>query len=286
MKGIVSNHSEVQNVHSQRLRWVLLHGLAGAAAGYVLLHPLSMLIHYSCYHPEYGGMSFLVHSFRFEHLHMAIYFAALGMLAGMVQGMYTQRLRVLFEEARALSLTDELTSLPNRRHFLSELGREIERSRRFGKPLCMLIIDTDNFKRYNDTYGHLAGDRLLKEFGKFIRTSVRTMDIVGRYGGDEFVVVMPETVKATAYHIAERLRCELAQHPLPDEVTQPRSRVTVSIGIAEFPSDSGDLQQLIKEADIALYKAKELGRNRVCQANGCGLALCSSGCGAERGHGA
>ena len=250
-----------------RLKRVLIHGLAGAIAGYLILHPLSMFIHLEFHQLETGRIGFLIHSFTVRHLDMAVYFA------GLVQGMYVHKLKILYEEARVLSLIDELTSLYNRRHFIEELGRELERTRRYEKPFCLMIIDIDHFKRYNDTYGHQAGDGLLREFAKLVKAAVRRADVAGRYGGDEFVVVMPETTEAAAHRIAERLRCATQEHTFPENETRPSGKVTASIGIAEFASDGRDLQQLVKEADAALYRAKELGRNRVCLANKRDMAM-------------
>jgi diguanylate cyclase (GGDEF)-like protein len=247
----------------ERLRRVLLHGAMGAVAGYFILHPLSMLIHARFYGTQHDAAGFLASSFSAEHVTMAIYFACLGAIAGMIQGLYSHRLRELYEEAKALSITDELTSLYNRRHLMHELGREIERARRSGRPLSMLMIDIDHFKRYNDTHGHQAGDSLLKAHAQTIAGMVRETDTVARYGGEEFVVLMPGTAKEAAYLIAERLRAGTAKHLSAKVSAGDTAGTTVSIGVGEYAPERGDEDRLLNSADSALYRAKKLGRNRV-----------------------
>jgi len=260
------NLNECLREDNGRLRRVLIHGLIGALAGYLLLHPLSMLIHTRYYGHESDPLHFLVLSFSAEHLNMAFYFAALGAFAGMIQGYYAHRLRILYEQAKCLSLTDELTLLHNRRYLLEELRREMKRSGRSGRPLSVMMIDIDRFKQYNDTYGHPAGDRLLKEFSRELGCFLRDTDIVARYGGEEFAVVMPDTPRIAAYRIAERLRTRTQENFSTENRPSFNGDITLSIGVAEFGRDAGSLRQLIGSADTALYRAKQLGRNRVCLA--------------------
>ncbi len=278
VKKIGSKHFGIPTAKHGRLKRVLIYGLAGAVIGYIALHPLSMLVHYRYYYPETEWLDFLADSFSGQHLVMAFYFVALGALAGMIQGLYIHRLKVLYERARALSITDELTSLYNRRHFLNELEREVERAKRYSESFCLAIVDIDNFKHYNDTHGHQMGDELLKEFAGFVRTVVRETDMVGRYGGDEFIILMPETTRAVAYHVAERLRSRVQEYPFHGRETQPGGNVTISIGVAEFATDGESSHQLLRSADNALYEAKRDGRNMVCLANRYRLDPESSGC--------
>lgn len=168
------------------------------------------------------------------------------------------------EELKKLSITDPLTGLLNRRYFQERLEEEIARSQRHGRSLSLMMLDIDGFKTYNDTFGHPSGDRLLKLVSDAIMSSVRSMDIVARYGGDEFLVLLPETEPARAAHIAERIRMEVADVALAPGSTPARGivAVTVSIGIASYPRNGGTLEQVIEQVDRALYQAKAKGKNR------------------------
>ena len=168
------------------------------------------------------------------------------------------RLQQREAEIRALSLTDQLTGVGNRRRLEQALEEEISRAGRTGSKLAALMADLDHFKRVNDTYGHAAGDKVLETFGKILRQNTRLTDVLGRYGGEEFVVLMPNTAREEAFIFAERLRTALASTliaPLADPIT-------VSIGADEFePGESGDA--LLRRLDVALYEAKRNGRNCV-----------------------
>ncbi|MHB8784011.1 MAG: sensor domain-containing diguanylate cyclase [Desulfobacteria bacterium] len=169
--------------------------------------------------------------------------------------------KALEEELRLQSITDPLTRLYNRRHFLALAAKEVERSCRNRIPFSVLMVDVDHFKQYNDAFGHLEGDKVLVALGEQIRMNFRTMDTGFRYGGEEFLVLLPETSSAGAMVPAERLRIrfsEVAFRPHPDE--QPR-RVTLSIGIAEFRSGIS-VDDLVRAADQAMYAAKNAGRDR------------------------
>ncbi|MEK6696427.1 MAG: diguanylate cyclase [Candidatus Deferrimicrobiota bacterium] len=169
--------------------------------------------------------------------------------------------KTLEEELRLKSITDPLTGLYNRRHFLALAGKEAERSIRNRIPFSVLLIDVDHFKQYNDAFGHLEGDKALGALGEQIRKNFRTMDTGFRYGGEEFLVLLPETSSAEAMVPAERLRIrfsEVAFRPHPEE--QPRN-VTLSIGIAEFRNGIS-VDDLVRSADRAMYAAKNAGRNR------------------------
>ncbi len=153
-----------------------------------------------------------------------------------------------------LAVRDGLTGLFNRRYFNELINLEFNRIRRNPAALSLLMLDIDNFKNYNDTQGHPAGDELLKNAAKVFNNSVRTMDIVCRYGGEEFIIILPQTDKKSAQIIAERLRVQVALY-LP---------TTVSIGIATSPEDAQEIEQLIQKADGALYQAKKTGKNKWC----------------------
>ncbi len=164
----------------------------------------------------------------------------------------------LYEQAREKARLDELTGLFNRRHFDERLKEEINRSTRYGGTFSMIMLDLDSFKAYNDVHGHPAGDSLLHEIGALIRKSIRTSDQAFRYGGDEFAAVLPQTDTDSAYHVAERIRQEVASLALTKS-----TGVTASIGISSCPSDGVLPADLISAADTALYHAKYSGGNRV-----------------------
>src|SRR5690348_13873703 len=175
---------------------------------------------------------------------------------------YTERLRDNVQLSIELAITDPLTGLSNRRYMESHVGTLIEQAATRGKPLTVLVIDIDYFKSINDTYGHDAGDDVLREFAIRIKKSVRGIDLACRYGGEEFVVLMPETDMAVATTVAERLRRRIAGEPFPIQQGARRVEVTISIGIATLGREEG-AAALLKRADQALYRAKRDGRNRV-----------------------
>lgn len=173
------------------------------------------------------------------------------------------------EKYRALSITDPLTGLHNRRHFFERATAELERAARYKTPVSLFIYDIDHFKKLNDTWGHLAGDLALKVIAAASEKVMRKIDILARYGGEEFVCLLPETDLAEAQLAAERVRHELEASPI--EHQGKRLAVTASFGVGSLaqlglreapPQDI--LQQIIRHADDALYQAKASGRNRVC----------------------
>jgi diguanylate cyclase (GGDEF)-like protein len=167
----------------------------------------------------------------------------------------------LYSEVQKLAIMDELTQLYNRRGFL-ELGRrEVDRARRSGTPLSAIMFDLDHFKRINDTAGHAMGDKVLEEVALRCCRELRKVDIFGRYGGEEFSVLLPETDVASARLVAERLR-HSALEPISGE--SGAVSVTMSLGLAVLKGNATGLEELLKSADQALYRAKESGRNRVC----------------------
>lgn len=177
--------------------------------------------------------------------------------------MYIQRIANLYEEVKRLSITDELTALYNRRYFFIRFKEELTRAKRYSHELHLFMIDVDDFKDYNDKHGHQHGDRILKSFGKYLKESGRSSDIIARYGGEEFAIILPETSESMAFKMADRLRSGLAESNVFRNNNPSSKRITVSIGIAGYPSDALDVDGLIKIADQALYIAKGEGKNRV-----------------------
>jgi len=157
--------------------------------------------------------------------------------------------------------TDELTGISNRRHFFMQAERELSRARRFDRPLAAMMLDLDHFKSINDTYGHAVGDEVLQGFVKRALESLRISDVIGRLGGEEFAVIMPETPLAAAEAAAERLRAHLAERPII--AGREAIAVTVSVGVASFGKDDKSIDAFLNRADKALYRAKNCGRNRV-----------------------
>lgn len=167
----------------------------------------------------------------------------------------------LFEEIQWLATMDELTGINNRRH-LFQLGRlEIERARRYGYPLSVIMLDIDHFKTINDTYGHGVGDQVLRKLAQGCLQSIREFDILGRYGGEEFAIVLPQTKLSEGEATAERLRVCIQKEPI--KTAQGKLPVTISLGVAEMDDEIVDLATLLDRADSALYAAKQAGRNCV-----------------------
>jgi len=163
-----------------------------------------------------------------------------------------------------LATVDQLTGLYNYRMYYSILNGEIARAQRYGHTLSVLMLDVDHFKRVNDDYGHLAGDRVLERLGLLLKESVRGENVVCRYGGEEFSIIVPELGAKAAGEMAERLREIVEQTDFGSGKDQD-IKITVSVGVAAFPESAGTVEQLTKAADTALYAAKEGGRNRVSQ---------------------
>lgn len=162
-----------------------------------------------------------------------------------------------------MALTDELTRLPNRRHFEEILRTELARLHRFGGECALAMIDVDEFKTCNDTLGHVAGDAILAEISSLMRSQLRLTDVLARYGGEEFALVMVNTPREEAYTVVERLRHAVESHVFACTHPQPSPRLTISVGIAVAPDDAHGLRELVRKADDALYEAKREGRNRV-----------------------
>ena len=162
-----------------------------------------------------------------------------------------------------MAITDALTGLHNRRYMETHLGTLVEQAASRGKPIAVLVLDIDYFKSVNDTYGHDAGDDVLREFAIRLRKSIRNIDLACRYGGEEFVIVMPETDMGVATMVAERLRRRIAAEPFAIQQDMRLLDVTISIGIAARQEAGDTAATILKRADQALYRAKRDGRNRV-----------------------
>jgi diguanylate cyclase (GGDEF)-like protein len=171
----------------------------------------------------------------------------------------------LFSQVQEMANSDGLTKLYNKRFFLGRLSEEILRAEKAHFPISLFIFDLDNFKHYNDSQGHQAGDEVLKITGQLLRETMRPDDIPARYGGEEFVVILPQTPKDGAVIAAERFREKVASHPYPHRESQPLKIVSLSGGVATFPDDGRSGSDLIEAADAALYRAKKAGRNRICR---------------------
>ena len=176
---------------------------------------------------------------------------------------YAERLRDNVQMSIEAAITDALTGLHNRRYMETHLNGLVEQAASRGKPIAVLVLDIDFFKAINDTHGHDAGDDVLREFALRIRKSIRNIDLACRYGGEEFVIVMPETDMGVATMVAERLRRAVAGESFPVQQGMKLLNVTLSIGLATLSDAGGDAAAILKRADQALYRAKRDGRNRV-----------------------
>lgn len=160
------------------------------------------------------------------------------------------------------SITDDLTGIYNRRHILEELDREIERALRYGRHLSGMMLDIDDFKNINDRYGHLVGDRVIRAFATLLQRSIRKVDILGRYGGDEFLVILPEAMLDAAKKVAQRIQKNLSEYE--HNVLGDLSRFTTSVGLASYEGiQKVDKATFIEKIDQALLQAKQLGKNRI-----------------------
>lgn len=169
----------------------------------------------------------------------------------------------LHMRTRVMAITDSLTGLYNHRYFQQIFSRELNRAKRYEKPLALVMMDVDDFKKFNDTYGHPHGDKVLAAMGEILNEALRNSDLAFRYGGEEFIVLLPETDFSNALQVAERLR-ELVERKSAAFLRGIASHgVTVSVGVAVFPRDGETRGELFKNVDDLLYRAKEFGKNRV-----------------------
>jgi len=168
--------------------------------------------------------------------------------------------KLLEEQLKRLATTDSLTGLMNRRHFLEQGDKELERARRYGRPLSLLMMDLDNFKRLNEKHGHAGGDAVLKTFSRLCLCELRDLDLMGRLGGEEFAIMLGECDLMRAWRVGQRLRRKVAEKSLPLDAGM--DRITVSLGVAgRRPGEN--LESLLKRADRALFKAKRQGKNQI-----------------------
>ncbi len=168
----------------------------------------------------------------------------------------------LYQIVEKLSTIDGLTNLLLRRHFMEALKKELQRAKLHNLKLASLMIDIDHFKKINDKYGHLAGDKVLVKIAQIIKDSARRMDLISRYGGEEFAIALSETDKEGAKVVAERIKSQVEEEAF--QLDGEKANATVSIGISFFPDDTEDLMELIDLSDKALYEAKKTGRNKIC----------------------
>lgn len=169
---------------------------------------------------------------------------------------------ILYERIEELAITDSLTRISTRRYSLERLNEEFNRAVNHKLNISFLMIDVDNFKSYNDKYGHLVGDAILKNIASIIKLSIREIDLAGRFGGEEFMCILPEASKEGANFAAERIRKAVEEKEV--KAYDETLKVTVSIGVATFPDDASSPAELIDKSDWALYRAKKMGKNRVC----------------------
>jgi len=201
-----------------------------------------------------GASDFVIKPVHFEEL-------LIRLKRVLKERMLTEERSRMIERLQTLAITDGLTQLYNSRHFYYQLKKEIDRSIRYEHNLSLLLMDIDHFKVYNDTYGHLEGDKVLTSISRIIKSCLRTMDSAYRYGGEEFTVVLPETNGAEAITVADRIKESISKEvfkPVPDEEVS----VTISIGVSEY-SHGEDLSSFVQRTDKAMYQSKHNGRNRI-----------------------
>ncbi len=170
---------------------------------------------------------------------------------------------MLYRKIKKLAITDGLTKVYNHRYFYQKIEEEAERFKRYGTTYSLLMLDLDCFKNFNDKYGHRAGDNALTVVAEILKANTRTLDVVSRYGGEEFAVILPETDASCAGVVAERIRLAVQDAVIPVSEDRPPVHITVSLGIANCPQDAADSNEIIELADKALYYSKETGKNKV-----------------------
>jgi len=169
--------------------------------------------------------------------------------------------KMLESRLEMLASTDMLTELPNRLATMNKAAKEFARAKRYSRPLSIVMIDVDHFKTINDNHGHSVGDYVLKEFSKICSAILRDSDVLGRIGGEEFILLLPDTPETSAKQVAERMRARLANTTIKHDELE--LTITASFGVASFTSDDDSLEEMIERADSAMYAAKNGGRNQV-----------------------
>jgi diguanylate cyclase (GGDEF)-like protein len=200
---------------------------------------------------------------------LAVVFWIINVYAGLIFDRLRKdrrQMRSLRQQLAELALTDPLTGLANRRRFREVMGAERTRAARYGGPFCVAMLDVDHFKNFNDSHGHPAGDAVLIRLASILRGALRDGDLVARFGGEEFAILMVNTGGAAALPVLERLRATVEATRFDGAEVQPQGRLTVSAGVAEWTVDGVEEESLLAAADAALYRAKAAGRNRVVRA--------------------
>ncbi|MDH4185121.1 MAG: sensor domain-containing diguanylate cyclase [Nitrospinota bacterium] len=170
---------------------------------------------------------------------------------------------MLLEKAEMMAVTDGLTKLYNHRYFARAMEREVRRCQRYSSQMAVLMVDVDHFKNFNDSYGHVRGNVILTTLADILKRSARDTDVVARWGGEEFAMILTETPREKAEMVSKRIRKEVEETYFPGEEKQPMGKLTISMGVATYPNDSEDPMDLLDKADRALYRSKEMGRNLV-----------------------
>lgn len=203
-----------------------------------------------------GAAEFVTKPFKFNH--------TLFIIQKVLETRNLQKMAEKSEYYKKLSTTDDLTSLNNQRYFKHVLGNEVRRHSRYNRPMNLLMMDVDNFKKINDTHGHLVGDQVLRQVSELLKKNVRACDHLCRYGGEEFSVILPETTENEAFMVGERIVLAINRYPFKTMDGKSVGKLTVTIGLASFPQDAVEPEMLLKRADDALYRGKQLGKNRIC----------------------
>lgn len=219
---------------------------------------LEMALIAACY--IFLGYSSVTSIFTLTYVSQLMAQLAPMLLAAYLTTMLSADIRDAVSRIKVLSETDELTGLLNMRAFNRIAAREGDRAKRYSHSLSVLMVDLDNLKPVNDTHGHEAGNRLLKHVVQHIKDALRSTDVMARYGGDEFVIALPETSGEGAKEVAERMRAAVEGSDF--DVREIKVPTTVSIGIASYPEHGADVQEIMGKADKALYRSKQQGRNR------------------------